>query len=145
MQTTSGVSNCSPSAMEFKMKIITRRANCGVWTHTFIPACAMVSERKRNYWRKQDHSENSGVPDEEAIKKKVYERKGFVPNAWQIRSIQTMMARRDVVVISSTGSGKSICYQALAMLAEESGGGVLCISPLKQLMQEQVHETHGRG
>ena len=26
------------------------------------------------------------------------------------------------------------------MLAEESGGGVLCISPLKQLMQEQVHK-----
>jgi superfamily II DNA helicase RecQ len=104
----------------------------------------MVTERKRNYWRKGDHSENWVVPDEEEIERKVFERKGFIPKAWQIKSIQTMMAGRDVVVISSTGSGKSICYQALAMLVEESGGGVLCISPLKQLMQEQVQNLLNR-
>jgi superfamily II DNA helicase RecQ len=50
-----------------------------------------------------------------------------------------MMAQRDVLVISSTGSGKSVCYEALAILAEDSGGRVLGISPLKQLTQEHVH------
>jgi superfamily II DNA helicase RecQ len=98
----------------------------------------MPAANKRNDWRRGDNSE-SWVPDEEEIKRRVFERRGFFPTPWQIKSIQTMMAQRDVLVISSTGSGKSVCYEALAMLAEDSGGGVLCISPLKQLMQEQVH------
>lgn len=49
-----------------------------------------------------------------------------------------VLTGRDVVLVSATGSGKSVCYQLPALVAN---GAVLIVSPLISLMKDQVQAT----
>ena len=53
----------------------------------------------------------------------------------QERIISTILSGRDVLAVMPTGSGKSICYQLPALMAD---GITLVVSPLISLMQDQV-------
>jgi superfamily II DNA helicase RecQ len=67
---------------------------------------------------------------------------------WQIKKWQASVAAellegRDVVVKSQTGSGKSMCYMALAIYKPEEC--VLVICPLLALMADQVRSASELG
>ena len=53
----------------------------------------------------------------------------------QVEAIRAAMAGRDVLLVSPTGSGKSVCYQMPGMLGQQPS---LVVCPLKALMKDQV-------
>lgn len=55
--------------------------------------------------------------------------------------IQTLLSKRDALIILPTGGGKSICFQLPALLQK---GVTLVISPLVALMEDQVQELKQR-
>ena len=60
----------------------------------------------------------------------------------QAAAIEAAMAGRDVLAILPTGGGKSICYQAPAVVND---GITLVVSPLVALMHDQVNALLARG
>jgi ATP-dependent DNA helicase RecQ len=59
---------------------------------------------------------------------------------WQREAIDAILDRRDSVLVLPTGGGKSLCFQAPA-LVDAGGGGpdlALVVSPLIALMKDQV-------
>ena len=57
---------------------------------------------------------------------------------WQARAVQSLLCKRDLFVKAGTGSGKSYVFLSMTMAREN--GIVLVISPLKSLMEDQVHK-----
>src|SRR5262245_64937380 len=54
-------------------------------------------------------------------------------------AMDAILARRDSVVVLPTGGGKSLCFQAPALVDRGAGGGPgLVVSPLISLMKDQV-------
>lgn len=53
----------------------------------------------------------------------------------QLKAIRAAISGRDVLFVTPTGSGKSVCYQLPGLLADDP---TLVISPLKALMKDQV-------
>jgi ATP-dependent DNA helicase RecQ len=60
----------------------------------------------------------------------------------QLEACEAALAGRDALVVMPTGSGKSLCYQLPALLAEDL---TIVVSPLVALMQDQVEALAERG
>src|SRR5437660_6573149 len=60
----------------------------------------------------------------------------------QERAMRAVLEGRDSVVVLPTGGGKSLCYQAPAVLR---GGTTVVISPLLALMKDQVDNLQASG
>ena len=56
--------------------------------------------------------------------------------------VEAMLAKKDVVAVLPTGSGKSLCYQLPAIITE---GTAIVISPLIALMEDQVQSLQTMG
>src|SRR5262249_44271186 len=60
----------------------------------------------------------------------------------QREAMAAILSGRDSVVVLPTGGGKSLCYQAPALLRD---GLVVVVSPLISLMKDQVDTLVGNG
>ena len=60
----------------------------------------------------------------------------------QREAMEAALARRDALVVLPTGGGKSLCYQAPALMRE---GVTVVVSPLISLMKDQVDGLLERG
>ncbi|MGC8724409.1 MAG: DNA helicase RecQ [Acidobacteriota bacterium] len=60
----------------------------------------------------------------------------------QRKAMECVLAGRDSVVVLPTGGGKSLCYQAPALVAK---GPAVVVSPLISLMKDQVDGLRERG
>jgi ATP-dependent DNA helicase RecQ len=60
----------------------------------------------------------------------------------QEEAMHAVLQRRDSLVVLPTGGGKSLCYQAPALLL---GGTTVVVSPLIALMKDQVDGLRGNG
>ena len=60
----------------------------------------------------------------------------------QEQAIAASLARRDALVVLPTGGGKSLCYQAPALIRE---GLTVVVSPLISLMKDQVDGLQANG
>src|SRR5918992_608786 len=60
----------------------------------------------------------------------------------QREACEAALRDRDVLVVMSTGSGKSLCDQLPALLRDDL---TIVVSPLVALIQDQVEALHGRG
>src|SRR5215468_6110093 len=65
---------------------------------------------------------------------------GFRP--LQAEAMRAVLDGRDSLVVMPTGGGKSLCYQAPAVLR---GGTTVVISPLIALMKDQVDSLQACG
>ncbi|MEM6730663.1 MAG: ATP-dependent DNA helicase RecQ [Myxococcota bacterium] len=64
----------------------------------------------------------------------------------QAEVVESVLDRRDTVVVMPTGGGKSLCYQLPALISFERGeGATVVVSPLIALMDDQVDALDSRG
>jgi ATP-dependent DNA helicase RecQ len=78
----------------------------------------------------------------------------LIENTWGFRNLlplqqpamQAFLDRRDSLTVLPTGGGKSLCYQAPAVLLSQTGHGpTVVVSPLIALMKDQVDSLRELG
>jgi ATP-dependent helicase YprA (DUF1998 family) len=75
------------------------------------------------------------------IRHRVHELFGFEPKNKQVDAIRHLLyEKRDLILIAKTGFGKSIIFQALPLIQEESKQASLIIMPLNLLQEEQAEK-----
>ena len=87
--------------------------------------------------------ESEGGYDSESMRTVVIERfktafNGRAPYEWQVDVTEALLLERDVVVIASTGAGKTMPFCMPLLIDETKTKKVLIISPLNELEEEQV-------
>lgn len=63
----------------------------------------------------------------------------------QLEAMAAILARRDSLVVLPTGGGKSVCFQAPALVPGAPAGVGLVVSPLIALMKDQVDGLRANG
>ena len=71
--------------------------------------------------------------------KQIWGYEDFRPPQGEI--VESLLAKKDTIIIMPTGGGKSICFQLPALLQT---GLTLVVSPLVALMENQVQELKER-
>ncbi len=64
----------------------------------------------------------------------------YLPDEWQGELVSHVFAGYDAVVCAGTGYGKSLTFEALALLAKK-GKVTIIICPLKALKRDQVSDS----
>ncbi|MGE0172467.1 MAG: RecQ family ATP-dependent DNA helicase [Oligoflexales bacterium] len=64
------------------------------------------------------------------------------PYKTQIQTIESILAKRNVLLVAPTGFGKSLCYQVPTKI---SGKPTLVVSPLIALMDDQASQNRSHG
>jgi ATP-dependent DNA helicase RecQ len=84
------------------------------------------------------------MPDLLALIEKTWGFRNLLP--LQQPAMQAFLDRRDSLTVLPTGGGKSLCYQAPAILLSQSGlGPTVVVSPLIALMKDQVDSLREIG
>lgn len=85
----------------------------------------------------------SFVPELTPDQRKTLVSRGFPPPKWiQEQVVGSLISGQDTLALLPTGTGKSLCFQAPAILLKKP---TLVISPLLALMQDQVDQLRTRG
>ena len=89
-----------------------------------------------------DDAFGGGVIEQTAfIRHRVNELFGFERKNKQVEAIRHLLYdKRDLILIAKTGFGKSIIFQALPLIEEESKQASLILMPLNLLQEEQAEK-----
>lgn len=112
-----------------------------------VAAVTFVAARQRHAGRRKGATCRA-VPDgrghqsrtwnREAVEKCCEEVFGHVLRDDQWKVVEAVLSGKDTMVVWATGTGKSLCYQLLAVL--EPGNIVIVVSPTISLMADQVNQ-----
>lgn len=113
------------------------------------------------YKRRRVHSQNSThvppvFPNEFAVYanatlRRYWGNPSLTLRPFQLATIEALRNGRDALVISGTGSGKSVCYQLPPLLSSQSNNSAFCssitivVSPLISLMRDQCASLQKKG
>ena len=110
-------------------------------------AAAADADDRRDSGTEWSESVDWEAVEADAVANAVLQRtwgQGYTLKPFQSRVVRALLSGRDALVVSGTGSGKSLCFQLPPLLAP--GGGVaLVISPLIALMRDQCDGLNRRG
>ncbi|KAF8462023.1 hypothetical protein BDZ91DRAFT_735713 [Kalaharituber pfeilii] len=64
--------------------------------------------------------------------------RSWTERPWQTIAASEVLGGHDTIVTTATGSGKTMCYQGIAI---SNNGTILVISPLLSLMKDQCRNA----